>query len=210
MAGQAKVNVDEALLSAYSPEELHAALGSLQVIDAREASEFEKGTVRGAHRLGKSDLMFHPDEEWIKALVRSLVDSTDSICVLSGEGMVGQNTSRDLFVIWYLHESGVPLTRMGRLIGGFRAWSAANLPLELVRPPGVADVDELLQSAQVPEAVGQQLAAAGTSLQTLLALHASKGRAGVLAHCTSIGVATLKDRQAIANAVGRTSRAQAQ
>ena len=206
MAGQAKVSIDEASLLPFSPEELHSALGSVIVIDAREASQFDEGTIAGARRLGKSDLLFSSSAAWVQALVQELVASNGPIIVFSEYGMVGQNTGRDIFVIWYLHESGVALSRLGRLIGGIRAWMAANLPLEKLRPQSTADLAGLLQSINLPATIAQTLTAGGITLEGLLELQGSKGRGGVLSALVSGGVVRLVERQAIANAVGRESR----
>ena len=207
MAGQAKVALDEESLHMYEPDELQGALSTLHVIDAREAAEFERGSIAGAQRLGKSDFLFSPDAAWVGELVHDLVLSSRPICVFSEHGIKGQNTSRDLFVIWCLHESGVAFERLGRLVGGVNAWQKAGFPLEKREPDAVNDLAELLQSANVSETQAETLSAAGLTLQRLLELHSSSGRASVLAHLADAGVARLAERQAVANSVGRASRA---
>ena len=210
MAGQAKVDIDETSLTSYEPDKLLRALGSLHAIDARETHEFDRGAVKGARRFGKSDILFSSTADWVRTLVHELVESALPICVYSEFGIKGQNTSRDLFVIWYLHEAGVPFERLGRLIGGITQWQQEGLPLEKRRPEVIDDLDVLLRSAKLPEAQATALSVAGVTLPGLLDLHATAGRAGVLAHLAANGVARLAERQAVANAVGRASRAQAE
>jgi rhodanese-related sulfurtransferase len=127
---------------------------TVRLFDARDRKEWELGSIPGAELLPQTGLMFTRNEyqPLIDGLLSSATDSAVEhvfFANTAGEGN-GMTAGRDVFVMAFLRELGVPLERMARLKGGYHGWKASGrpCPLPLVADGPVADgLESFLEQA---------------------------------------------------------------
>jgi rhodanese-related sulfurtransferase len=177
----------------------------LRLFDARDEHEYAAGSLPGAESLSQTNLMFN------RANVQPLVDE-----LLTGGGAhdlvffantagpnTGMTSGREVYVMAYLLEVGLPLKRMARLSGGLRGWADSGRPT----PCGVAvadtrtldGLDALLEQADLSRLRGDALAR--ITLEECAALE----RPALLNTLKELGL-PLADRQALCNAIAKAKR----
>lgn len=180
----------------------------LRFFDARDTGEFAAGTLPGAESLPQTQLMF------MKKHAQPLIDDiiagaggADDLVLFANTAGVGNGmtSGRDVYVMAYLLELGVPLERMARLTGGLNAWKASGRPTPKPASPvtaGVSGLADLLEASDLGRLVEPLASLTLTQLQSTLA---DDGRPAVLAALKDCGL-LLTDRQAVAKAVARYVR----
>ena len=101
-----EVNVDEARRKLDS--------GMAKLIDVREESEWEAGHARGAHHLGKGVIERDIEER--------VPDKATELILYFGGGFRSALSADTLQRMGY--------TNVSSMAGGWRAWQAANAPIE--------------------------------------------------------------------------------
>jgi len=195
-------------ISGFDTHTRIAGGGRPWLLDARDSAEHYAGTLPGATSLAQNMLMLQRNERVQMVLDAILADESREIILFANTaGVGGLLAGRDLWVMAFLHELGVPFGRMARLDGGFYGWCDASLPVEMPRRPDTLDVQSSLESLLVVTGlphVQSQLSAAGETLQSCAALSA-KPRAEVLEHLKELGL-ELADRAKLAGVLAKASR----
>jgi hypothetical protein len=206
--------VDEAQVRWLTPEDIDERIASgarLRLIDARDKDkEFCQGSLPGAISLGQTDLMFN--RESYSTLIDELVRGSDEIVLFANTGgpNTGMTSGRDVAVLYFLFEMGVPYARMARLTGGLRGWADSGRPTP-VPPRGGAGLNisgglaAFLCSIQLDHLAEPLLSGGERDLAGLAALLASD-RGAFLQRMKDVGVTKLPERQKLANAIARASR----
>ena len=101
-----EVNVDEARRKLES--------GKAQLIDVREESEWEAGHARGARHLGKGVIERDIEER--------IPDKNTPLILYCGGGFRSALSADNIQKMGY--------TNVSSMAGGWRAWQAANAPIE--------------------------------------------------------------------------------
>lgn len=196
-----------------SPDEIDEGVAAgkrYRFFDARDQKEVDEiGTIPGAEALAQSTLMFmlQQVQPLIDALLAGDYQADELVFFANTAGISGMSAGRELYVMAYLHEVGVPIERMARLAGGFHGWRDSGRPVQSsFGAPGGAFVglDAFLAQANL----GHLAALLGGGERTLRgcaeALEAS--RPGFLNELKALGVSALADRQALCNALGKARR----
>ena len=117
----------------------------------------------------------------------------------------GMAAGRDVYVMAFLMELGVPLESMARLEGGVDGWKASGRPLLIPTGPDVdvvSDFGVLLSQHGIKEATREALAS--LSLEACVrALHESRVTLLNLLKERGLGLA---ERQAVVNALSKAVR----
>ena len=129
----------------------------VRCFDCRGEEEYRRSTVPDAELLSQAQLMFQ--REALQPLVDELCapGSADELVFFANTaGPVGIAAGRDVYVMAFLAECGLPLERMARLTGGLNAWKAERRPC-VARPAGgavtaaaSAGLDALLAQLELP------------------------------------------------------------
>ena len=211
------VSVPEADVRWFDPSQVEALQSSqgdgpiarLRLFDARDEKEYEAGTLPKAELMSQTTLMF--DRSHLQPLIDDLLASSGQELVFfantAGEGS-GMAAGREVWVMAFLVELGVPLKNMARLKGGLDGWKASGRALwmphsDAPMPAIVGSFDALLENASL-QRLHEQVAASRLSLEACLrALQES--RVALLNLLKDHGL-SLADRQALANALSKASR----
>lgn len=187
-----------------------AAGERIRCFDARDRAEWAAGSLPGAESLAQSELMF--SRSTLQPLIDELVGgggeaAADWVFFANTAGLGGASAGRELFVMAFLHELGVPLESMARLTGGLAAWREAGrpCPAQAVACDPIASLDALLAACGLPH-LAEPLRA--TSLDALAAA-LDGGRPTALRLLKELGVGTLAERQALCSALAKARRADA-
>mmetsp|Transcript_36877 Transcript_36877/g.122255 ORF Transcript_36877/g.122255 Transcript_36877/m.122255 type:complete len:229 (+) Transcript_36877:110-796(+) len=184
----------------------------VRLLDARDAPEFQKASLPGAESLPQSTLMFSRGK--VQALVDELVGSqAGELCFFANTAgpNAGMTAGREVYVMAFLLELGLPLTRMARLRGGLNGWVESGRPA----PPAGREVAPQLPAVSgglrgLCEGAGLgHLAAALPPSLTLeaAAAAATSSRQSFLASLRDEhGMSRLADRQALCNALSKAVR----
>eukprot|EP00967_Tisochrysis_lutea_P002392 scaffold2986_cov30-Tisochrysis_lutea.AAC.2 len=145
--------------------------------------------------------------------VRSIVDELRSdplkqiVLFANTAGVGGMVAGRDLWVMAWLNEVGIPLSRMARLGGGFNGWRddghEVTIPQRLDSLDTYVSLDSLLSAVGLSHLI-QSLNAAGETWQSCAAL-AAEPRVAVLNHFKLLGI-PIADRQKLAGVLARARR----
>ncbi|KAL1529899.1 hypothetical protein AB1Y20_000827 [Prymnesium parvum] len=190
-----------------SAEELRrwqAAARPLLLLDVRNDPERAAGTIPGSQPFsqGKLFLDWHAMQPQIDRIVAAAAEAPAVEIVLFANtgGPNGPSAGRDLYVLNFLHEMGVPLERMARLEGGFQQWRREGYEaLPPPRPPAATSLGALLEEAGLTH-LAEPLA--GESLEHLSEV-LTASRADLLSLLKDLGL-QLPDRQKVTNAISRT------
>ncbi len=191
-------------------EERIARGESVRIFDCRGVQDHAEASIRGAQSLAQTTLMFN--KEKVQALIDELVaggGAEEAVFFGNTAGEAGYSAGRDVWVIAYLMELGVPLSSMLRLAGGLNQWVKEGRPVNPGRAlwsKKVDDVPVLLETAGVPHLA--PFVATSTSLAALAAA-LRDGRPELLRLLKGIGVEKLAERQAISNALAKAVREKA-
>lgn len=182
----------------------------LLLLDARDTTEFEAGTLPGATSLAQNALMFEREKDpRVRSILESvLADASREVVLFANTaGTGGMVAGRDVWVMAFFHELGVPLDRMARLQGGLNGWRQASLPVELPSRAGALglhnSLEALLSAAGVPQHFAR-LDAAGETLPSCAVLVA-QGRAAMLNRFSALGLG-LADRHKLAGIFSKAVR----
>ena len=194
-----------------SPDEIDALVADgrkVRFFDARDRKEVDAlGTIPGAEELAQSTLMFTTAsvQPLIDALLAGDYGADELVFFANTAGHEGMSAGRELFVIAYLGELGVPYGRMARLAGGFHGWKASGRLVGSLGAPVemVSGIDAFLEQAKLSHLAAQL--GDGRTLRGLAeALEAS--RPSFLNELKELGVSKLADRQTLCNALGKARR----
>ena len=109
-------------------EELRSREVPLRILDARDKHEFEAGSIPGAVSLAQSSIMFMVDQ--VRPLMDEILAGPADEQVVMFANTAGPNSGmtagREVYVMAYLHELGLPMHKMERLSGGFRGWQESG------------------------------------------------------------------------------------
>ncbi len=195
----------------HTPEEIEAKQQRgerLRFFDARDDNEYAAGTLPGAEHLAQSSLMFKRDA--IQPLLDDLLSGAGGADDLiffantAGKGN-GMTAGRDVYVMAFLLELGLPLERMSRLAGGLHGWQASGRPTPAPSSGSTEAVDGwdgLLATASLPH-LRPSLEA--TALSECVSKLVHESRPALLAHLKEAGLG-LADRQALCNAIAKAIR----
>lgn len=203
-------SLPEELVRWHTPDEIDEKLRrgeKLRFFDARDQKEFEAGTLPGAEALAQTAVMFM--RETIQPLIDDLLNGAGGAHDLvffantAGKGN-GMTAGRDVYVMAYLQELGLPLERMSRLAGGLDGWSKSGRPTPSPSH-GCGDTldgwDALLAHAELtrlrPMLEAISLESCTAQLQV--------ARTALLNNLKDHGL-TLPDRQALCNAIAKAVR----
>ena len=143
------VGLPEERVRWLSPADVEAkqlAGGNVRFFDARDDHEWREGSVPGAESLPQTSLMFMRDR--VQPLLDDLLSGASGADELvffantAGRGD-GMTSGRDVYVMAFLLELGLPLERMARLEGGLNGWSKSGRPTPAPASPGREHVDTL-------------------------------------------------------------------
>ena len=112
-------------------EERQARGETIRFFDARDPEEHAKGTLPGAESLAQTKLMFAKEvvQPLMDDLLRGAGGADDLVFFANTAGPNwGMSAGREVFVMAYLKELGVPMERMARLRGGYSGWKASGRP----------------------------------------------------------------------------------
>ena len=202
--------VDETQVRWITPAQLEVRIARrepLRLCDARDEKEFVEGSLPGAVLLGQTCLMFSLRGK-VKGLLDSIVAGEMDIVLFANTGgpNSGMQAGRDVYVMAYLHELGVPYSRMWRLDGGVFGWRESGRPLPLPEDgaPSVStsSLGAFLHSAGLGH-LSDTLS--GETLEGC-AEDLGRSRPAFLQRLKELGVDRLADRQALANAIGKARR----
>ena len=116
-------------------------------------------------------------------------------------------SGREVYVMQFLNEVGVPLERMARLAGGLRGWTESGRSApprggHSVESAVVGSMSELLEANDLGRLVE---ATQGLALAELVQAFEAGGRLALLKILQEVGLA-LPDRQKVATAVSKAMR----
>jgi len=155
---------------------------------------------------GQTAIMFTTGQ--VKPLLDEVVAGPEGERIVLFANTAGPNTGmtagREVYVMSYLHELGVPMEKMARLSGGFFGWQKSGRPVEM---PGAAaarvdDLESFLADAQLAHL---EPTLANETLRGL-ADDAVANRTAFLQRLKELGVSKLTDRQGLANALSKARR----
>jgi hypothetical protein len=177
------------------------------LLDARDAAEYQAGTLPGSTHLAQTSLMLaHRSDSVQCALDEILADeSRDCKLFANTAGIGGMTAGRDLWVLAFLNELGVPCSRLMQLQGGFNG--EAGRPVEMPCRPNALAVQGSLESLLAAASMSHLfpiLDAAGETLASCAVL-ASQPRSTVLEHMKRLDMG-LADRQRLAGVQARAGR----
>ena len=117
-----------------TPEEIEQRVEKgerIRFFDARDVMEYNTGSLPGAESLAQSSLMFAKQD--VQPILDDLLANFSTYDVLiffanTAGPNSGITSGRDVYVMAYLHELGVPLERMARLAGGLSGWASSGRP----------------------------------------------------------------------------------
>jgi rhodanese-related sulfurtransferase len=179
------------------------------LLDARDAVEYQAGTLPGTTHLAQNSLMFESRSGHVQRTLDDILAdaSRDIILFANTAGVGGMTAGRDLWVLAFLHELGVPCSRMMRLEGGFNNWQDAGRAVEVPCRPDALEVQEslepLLVAAGLPH-LFPLLDASGETLASCAAL-AALPRSAMLEYLTRLKIG-LNDRQRLAGVLAKAYR----
>lgn len=206
------ISLPEEQVRWVTPDEADARLARgerIRFFDARDPAEFDKGSLPGAESLPQSTLMFN------RAQVQPLIDelvaggggAADLVFFANTAGPnSGMTAGREVFVIAFLMECGLPLARMARLSGGLHGWTKSGRPTP---PPALASMSAVDSLATLIAEAGLPDISRLSTEVTLGALveKLGAGRPTLLSYLKESGVERLADRQRLANVLAKANRA---
>lgn len=195
-----------------SPDDLDGLVAAgkcVRFFDARDEREADSlGTIPGAESLAQSTLMFTVEkvQPLLNALVAGDYGGADELVFFANTaGVAGVAAGREVWVMAYLVELGVPLERMARLSGGFFGWRDSGREIGSLSESGGAVADGLDGFLEERKLGHLSPCLAGRTLRELAAaLDAS--RPAFLGELKALGVGGLADRQALSNALSKARR----
>ena len=198
-----------------TPEEVEERLErheKIRLFDARDEKEYEDGSLPGAESLAQSSLMFTKDR--LQPLLDDLVSNhstfDDLVFFANTAGPnAGMTAGREVFIMCYLQELGVPLASMARLSGGLHGWKATGRPTP---PSGRAATDAQQAVSGLPAFL--ESTSLGHLQESLAALTLEAAAAACLASRTDFlaalkdeyGLSKLPERQALCKALQKAVR----
>lgn len=177
------------------------------LLDVRERSDYQGGTIVGAENLPQGDIYINREAAMplVEAVAAQAAESELVLFANTG-GSDGMMASRDLYVLSILAElGGVPVERMVRLRGGLNGWKAAGLPVEPALAPAPAKATSLVALLDAAGLAHLAEPLADVSLGQLADVLA-EGRSHLLELAKAKGV-KLPDRQKLAKALSRNQAA---
>ena len=197
-----------------TPEEIEERLDrgeKIRLFDARDDKEYNDGSLPGAESLAQTSLMF--TKERIQPLIDDIVSNhstyDDLVFFANTAGPnSGMTAGREVYIMAYLQELGVPLARMARLSGGLSGWKASGRPT----PPSGRAPDAQQAVSGLPALL--ESASLGHLQESLAALTLEAAAEACLASRTAFlaalkdeyGLSKLPERQALCKALQKAVR----
>lgn len=197
-------------------EQLSGDAQKIILLDARPELDWQEGTIPGARSLSVQAITVDAGraQPVTKALINDILAAPRDISIVffantGAPATDGIQRGRDWWVMTAMLELGLPHSRMLRLEGGLNAWRTAGhhvVPKGLV--PGVrrfADLGTLLTHLELMH-VQPSLEEHFGGISDVVRALADSGRAAFIKQLHAAGMASLKERQALAGGLARAQR----